>query len=271
MTALKFLRSQTKAGVSACKDALDQCNGDVDRACEILLKSSGKQRETSKVISEGLIHASSINGIAVCLEVSTETDFVARGASTIAFAEQCGATFLSILEKEMVPSRDAIVTTTTTSMGSYPMPSRPLAVDLIERVLGNHADTLTALRRATGEKVDLRRATAVVGPHTGVYIHRPTGVARVAAIVSSTHPLDEINRKAAVHIASLGLEGCLSAPFGIHGSSKSLLEVFQQEGHQLLEFNRFEVGEGIEKPTENFEEEVRKQVERAATASSQKQ
>ena len=82
LNVVKELRQKTGAGVMAVKKALDESNGDADKAEEILkkqglanaLKKSG--RETSEGVVQSYIHAG--NKIGSLVELKCETDFVAR-------------------------------------------------------------------------------------------------------------------------------------------------------------------------------------------------
>ena len=76
------LRSQTGAGVKDCKEALDQTDGDFDKAIDFLRKkgieSAGKKadRATAEGLIKSYIHTG--NKIGVLLEIKCETDFVAK-------------------------------------------------------------------------------------------------------------------------------------------------------------------------------------------------
>ena len=79
---VKEVREKTGAGIMAAKKALEDSNGDVDKAEEILkeqglsnaMKKSG--RETSEGVIQSYIHAG--NKIGAMVELKCETDFVAR-------------------------------------------------------------------------------------------------------------------------------------------------------------------------------------------------
>ena len=79
---VKRLRELTNAGVMDCKRALDEANGNIERAVEILkergIASAAKRssRETSQGLVDSYIHAG--GRIGVLVEVNCETDFVAR-------------------------------------------------------------------------------------------------------------------------------------------------------------------------------------------------
>jgi len=76
------LRARTGAGMMDCKKALEQAGGDADKAVEILRKSGAAKAEkrAGRETKEGLIgHYLHHNGkVAVLVEVTCETDFVAR-------------------------------------------------------------------------------------------------------------------------------------------------------------------------------------------------
>nr|YP_009313294.1 Translation elongation factor Ts [Dichotomaria marginata]SCW21548.1 Translation elongation factor Ts [Dichotomaria marginata] len=79
---IKELRLKTGAGMMSCKKALQDSNGDIGKACEILrqkgLASASKKahRRTTEGIIKSYIHAGSKIGVMV--EINCETDFVSR-------------------------------------------------------------------------------------------------------------------------------------------------------------------------------------------------
>ncbi len=87
---VKALRDRTGAGVLACREALSEAAGDVDRAVEILRARGQAQAakragaEASEGVVQSYIHAG--NKIGVLVEVDCETDFVARNENFVEFA-----------------------------------------------------------------------------------------------------------------------------------------------------------------------------------------
>jgi elongation factor Ts len=87
---VKALRDRTGAGVLACREALGEADGDVERAVEILRARGQAQAakragvEASEGVVQSYIHAG--NKIGVLVEVDCETDFVARNDSFVEFA-----------------------------------------------------------------------------------------------------------------------------------------------------------------------------------------
>jgi len=87
---VKALRDRTGAGVLACREALAEAEGDVDRAVEILRARGQAQAakragaEATEGVVQSYIHAG--NKIGVLVEVDCETDFVARNDNFVEFA-----------------------------------------------------------------------------------------------------------------------------------------------------------------------------------------
>jgi len=87
---VKALRDRTGAGMLACRDALNESSGDIEKAVEIL-RAKGEAKaakragtEASEGVVQSYIHAGSKLGVLV--EVNCETDFVARNEKFVEFA-----------------------------------------------------------------------------------------------------------------------------------------------------------------------------------------
>lgn len=81
-TLIKELRDKTSAGVMECKNALEETQGDLDKACEVLREQGLAKAEKKKdrIASQGVIEAYVHHGgrIGAMVEVNCETDFVAK-------------------------------------------------------------------------------------------------------------------------------------------------------------------------------------------------
>ena len=84
LTLIKQLRERTDAPMSACKDALEKAEGDMNRAAEILQQEGNRiaekkaARQTGIGIVEAYVHTT--QRVGALLELRSETDFVARNA-----------------------------------------------------------------------------------------------------------------------------------------------------------------------------------------------
>ncbi len=111
---VKALRDRTGAGIVACRDALGETDGDLERAIE-LLRTRGQAQAAKRAASEAregavqsYIHAG--NKIGVIVEVDCQTDFVARNEKFVEFVRDvalhiAAAAPLAITEQE-IPAED---------------------------------------------------------------------------------------------------------------------------------------------------------------------
>lgn len=107
---VKALRDRTGAGMLACRDALAEAEGDLEKATE-LLRSRGEAQaakrageEAREGVVQSYIHAG--NRIGVLVEVDCQTDFVARNERFVEFARDlalhiAAANPLAITEDEV--------------------------------------------------------------------------------------------------------------------------------------------------------------------------
>ena len=77
---VKELRERTGAGILDCKKALEEANGDIEKAVDILRQKgiAKAQKKQSRIAAEGLTSIYEDNNKAVILEVNSETDFVSK-------------------------------------------------------------------------------------------------------------------------------------------------------------------------------------------------
>src|SRR4051812_34969736 len=149
---VKRLRELTGSGMMACKKALEEAEGDFDKAVELLrlkgAKDVGKRAE--RTAGNGLV-VTHFNGDTdgVLLELNCETDFVAKNEQFIALANKIA---------EFVAASD--VADAQTLLGSEIEPGKTVQ-QLIEE---NSAKI--------GEKVELRRLARFQGAYVTSYLHK---------------------------------------------------------------------------------------------------
>ena len=87
---IKELRELTGAGMMDCKKALTETDGDVEQAIENMRKSGALKaaKKATKVAAEGQIIIKESDGTAALVEVNCQTDFVAKDATFLAFANE---------------------------------------------------------------------------------------------------------------------------------------------------------------------------------------
>ncbi len=135
ISAIRELRERTQAGMADCKSAYIEAAGDLDKACEVILKrgKAKSAKRAGRVAAEGEVRAGLFDDgrAAAIVEVNIETDFSARNENFKAFVDKVMA-----VAKTVDPGTDL------------------LACEADGKTLADHATELTAV---VGEKVSLRR------------------------------------------------------------------------------------------------------------------
>jgi elongation factor Ts len=147
---IKALREQLGTGMVDTKKALEEADGDIEKATEILrLKGAkGNAKRADRSTSEGLVAAKENGSTATMIELACETDFVAKGDKFIALSEKV---------------LDAIVAAGATTVDEAL--AAPAGSQTVAELIGNEAAIL-------GEKVELRRIAVVTGEHFAIYLHK---------------------------------------------------------------------------------------------------
>ncbi|MDO5722247.1 MAG: translation elongation factor Ts [Actinomycetaceae bacterium] len=179
---VKALREQTGAGMMDVKKALDEANGDKEKALEIIrlsgLKSLSKRE--GRTASAGLIAGRVEDGnVGVMVEVNSETDFVAKNDKFIAFAN-------TIL--------DAAINSKATEVEAL------LAAEAEDGTVSNMVDNMAAV---IGEKIVVRRVVRVEGEAVDLYLHQTSAdlPAQVGVLVATDQAGAEVARDVAMHVA----------------------------------------------------------------------
>ncbi len=178
---IKRLRESTGAGMSDCKKALVEADGDYDKAVETLrIKGlKGVAKREGRAASNGLV-AVRLDGSTsgTLLELDCETDFVAKGERFQQVAQQVlGA---------------AAGRTDVPSLLEAQIDGRPVS------------EVLTDAGAALGEKVEVRRVASFTGEHVGSYLHRtnPDLPPQIGVLVELSGEGAGVAKDVAQHIAA---------------------------------------------------------------------
>ncbi|MDP1726465.1 MAG: translation elongation factor Ts [Bacteroidota bacterium] len=178
------LRQMTGAGMMDCKKALQETNGDFDGAVDFLRKKGTKiaASRADRDAKEGAIIAkvSPDHKLGVIVQLSCETDFVAKNSDFVAFTHKLAETALA----GKAPNADAL---------------RAMSMDGL-----TVADKITEQVGKIGEKIDVVRYEILEGENIVPYIHAGN---RLSVLVSLNHPASEANfiagKDVAMQIAAL--------------------------------------------------------------------
>jgi len=180
---VKKLREATAAGMLDCKKALDEADGDFDKAVEIIRVKGqkGVTKREGRQTSNGLVTSRVSGDLGVLLELNCETDFVAKGERFQELADE----LVAHLESSKIADVDAFLASTMASGKT------------VQATVDEGNATL-------GEKIEIRRIGVLTGSPVGVYMHRtsPDLPPQVGVLVQLTKEAGEIGKDVAQHIAA---------------------------------------------------------------------
>ena len=277
---VKELRDMTGVAMMDCKKALVECEGDIEKALDLLRSNSAlkAEKKSSRVAADGILVASVNEDYATLVELNSETDFAAKDANFLSFGEKV---------KEYV-SKNKIFDTST----------------LVESSLEEDRKTLV---QTIGENIQIRRVVTLEYDSSmdiGVYIHSDTKLGSLVVVkdgsneiakdiamhVSAFNPLclsqddidqDVLEREKTIYqnqaqdsgkpqeIMDKMVEGkikrflsevsLISQNF-VKDPDITVQEYLEKDGATIVSFARLKVGEGIEVETKDFAEEVAEQL-----------
>jgi elongation factor Ts len=286
---VKELREKTGAGMMDCKKALQETDGDMEKAIDFLREKgiAKAAKKSDRIAAEGITAIQEEGNEAVILEVNSETDFVAKNEG------------FQTLVKELA---------------THLLKNKPADVEEANaQTMDNGAtvsDHINAAIAKIGEKLSLRRfeiKTKTDNDAFGAYLHMGGRIAVLTVLEGTTD--SSAAKDVAMHIAALNpkyvsrdevsqeeveherevltqqalnegkpekivakmVEGRLGKYFEdvcvldqsfVKNPDQKVRQFVESKGATVREFVRYEVGEGLEKREENFAEEVMNQVKK---------
>ncbi len=178
---IKALREQLGTGMVDTKKALEEADGDLEKAVEILrLKGAkGNAKRADRSTSEGLVAATEKDGKVTILELNTETDFVANNARFLALASWWLAAAAAV-------GADSVEAALAADADGKPV-----------------ADLISDEAAIIGEKVELRRVRTLSGDKFEIYLHKTSKdlPPQVGVVIAYTGDDAETARSIAQHIS----------------------------------------------------------------------
>lgn len=277
---VKELREMTGVAMMDCKKALIECEGDIEKALDLLRSNSNlkAEKKSSRVAADGIIVSALSDNYATMVEINSETDFAAKDANFLSFGQKV---------------KDYISKNKITEV-SYFNESE------IE-------EDRKSLIQTIGENIQLRRIKTIeynADTNVGVYLHFDSKLAGIVTIkggnevtakniamhVAAFDPLclseenidkDVLDREKAIYenqakesgkpqeIMDKMVEGkvkrflsevsLLSQNF-VKDSEITVQEYLSKDNASIVSFARLKVGEGIEVEVKDFAEEVAEQL-----------
>lgn len=284
---VKELREKTGAGMMDCKKALTETDGDIDKAVDYLREKgiAKAAKKADRIAAEGTTFVASKGNDAVILELNSETDFVARNegfqnlvkemadhildvkpadvdalnASKLAngqtVEEKMNEAISTIGEKLTLRRFTLKTKTDNDSFGEY-------------LHMGGRIGVLTVVEGSTNEEAakDVAMHIAALNPK---FVSRDQVSDEELAHEKEILKQQALNEGKPKNIVEKMVEGrmrkyleeiCAVDQAFVKNPDQTVAEFLKTDGGVLVDFVRYEVGEGIEKRSDNFADEVKGQM-----------
>ncbi|EEP90556.1 translation elongation factor Ts [Yersinia kristensenii] len=270
---VKELRERTAAGMMECKKALVEANGDIELAIDNMRKSGQAKaaKKAGRIAAEGIILAkiSADGKFGVILELNCETDFVAKDAGFKAFGEEVINAALAdkiadidVLKAKFEEQRANLVA----KIGENINIRRVAALE--GDVLGTylHGARIGVMVAATGADEELVKHIAMhIAASKPEYVKPEDVPAEVVArehqiqldiAIESGKPREIAEKMVEGRMRKFTGEVSLTGQNFVMDPSKTVGDLLKEHNADVVNFIRFEVGEGIEKVETDFAAEV---------------
>ena len=289
---VKDLREKSGAGMLDCKKALMDADGDMEKAAD-LLRERGIAKAVKKegrIAAEGAVGAYVCDkcGVGVLIEINSESDFVSRGdkfheiidkvAKVVAENKPADVDALNECKLDGVTVKDYITNATAVigekiSIRRFAIYETKGKIETYIHMGGKVGVMVEAVDVKAGSEETLHDVALQIAASKPLYLVPSEVPAEVLAkekeIMLVQMQNDEKNKNKPVAI----LEKIIDGKMGKYYSENCLMEqAFVKDDSQkvsavigdkfkVVRFARFEMGEGLEKKSENLQDEVAKQIE----------
>ncbi len=291
---IKELREITGVGMSQCKEALVETDGNIEKAVELLREKglAAAAKKAGRIAAEGLCKSVIEGNNGAIVEINSETDFVAKNADFITYVDDVLTRVIAngteTVEDFLASKWDATQTVADVHSSKVAVIGENLTIRRFAAMTQGAGETLVSYIHAAGKvavllKLKANNNEAVVeagknicmqiaamGPRfvdrsevSDEFIAKEREILTQLALNEGT-PENIVDKKVEGRLNKQLKEFCLVDQEYVKGDKQSvaqyLQEVSKEVGFDVTvdSFVRFETGEGIEKKEENFAEEVAK-------------
>ena len=280
---VKELREKSGAGMMDAKKALTENNGDMEVSMDWLrTKGLAKAaKKSGRTAAEGLVAVAVKNGTGVVVEVNSETDFVGKNADFQSMVSKIATAGLSVETVDALANADAggkpvseLLTDAIATIGENMSLRRMVKVSgelVVSYVHNSVADgmgkigvlvTLSGHNEAFGKQVAMHIAAANPTALNEASLN-PVDIEKEKQIQmdiarESGKPEAVIEKMIVGRMKKFVAESTLMGQAFVVNPDLTVGAAAKEAGLEILNFVRLEVGEGIEKKTEDFAAEVAK-------------
>ncbi|UAA39706.1 elongation factor Ts [Paraneptunicella aestuarii] len=278
---VKELRERTGAGMLDCKKALVETDGDIELAIENMRKSGQAKaaKKAGRIAAEGVILAKVADGVATMMELNCETDFVARDEGFLAFGDKvlnlAAANKISDIETlnsseidgtTISDMRDTLVA----KIGENINVRRVISVEGDNLGTYIHGGRIGVVAILNGGDSDLAKDVAMHVAASNPQFVKPEDVPaevvekekeiQLEIAMQSGKPAEIAEKMVLGRMKKFTGEISLTGQPFVKDPGTMVGDLLKQNSADVINFIRFEVGEGIEKKEEDFAAEVAAQM-----------
>ena len=268
---VKQLREMTGAGILDCKKYLVKTNNNIDEAIKLFRSEAGVKadKKGSRIAAEGIVNYYQNDKSIILLELNSETDFVARDSNFINLAASIANKLLDNNESEVINEISDEISSIISKLGENIKLRRFIKVEKNNHMYGyTHNNKIASIVELKDDNENLAKDICMQ-----IVASNPLAL-NEASLDSDTllsekeiykKELEKIDKKD--DIKRNILEGkikkfindntLLNQPF-VKDPSTSLSKIIKD--NEIISYTRYEVGEGIEKKSEDFAQEVYNQI-----------
>ena len=285
---VKELREKTGAGMMDCKKVLTETNGDMEKAIELLRERgiAKAAKKSGRVAAEGLVEAyvSEDGKVGAVVEVNAETDFVAKNEEFRTFVMNVAK---QVVEKnpkdvEELLAQDSIEepgkTVNEVLVGKIATIGENMSVrrfarfeseGLVEKYIHGDGKIAVLVNMSKGDKEVAKDICMQIAAARPEYLNEQSVPAERLEKEKEILKAQTMNEGKPEAIAEKIVQGrigkffsevCLVDQAFVKNPDMKISQLLKEKDAEVVEFARFEKGEGIEKKEENFAEEVMKQL-----------
>ncbi len=271
MDLVKQLREITGAGILDCKKYLERANNDLDEAIKLIRSEAGVKanKKGSRIAAEGIVGFYENDTHMLILELNSETDFVARSDDFIKLSSDLSNLLLNDSFDKVEDKISNEISSVISKLGENIKLRRHKKIEKNNHMYGyTHNNKITAI-------VELQKDNEHLAKDICMQVVASNPLALDESLIDQNildsekeiykKELDKIDKKD--DIKRNILEGkmkkfinentLLNQPF-VKDPSTTLAKLLKD--NQILSFFRYEVGEGLEKKTEDFAQELYNQI-----------
>ena len=258
---VKELREKTGAGMMDCKKVLTETDGDLEKATELLRERgiAKAAKKSGRVAAEGIVEAyiSEDGKVGAIVEVNSETDFVGKNEEF--------RTFVMNVAKQVV---DGKIATIGENLNIRRF-ARFASEGLVEKYIHGDGKIAVLINMKKGSKEVAKDVCMQIAAARPEYLNEESVPAERIEKEKEILKIQTMNEGKPEAIAEKIVEGrigkffseiCLLDQQFVKNPDIKVSQLLKEKDAEVVEFARFEKGEGIEKKEENFAEEVMKQL-----------